>query len=73
MAIDDGDVTGLLAMWVSGDRSALDRLLTDGLVTPRTWTDSYLAAFAMTEGARLISFDTDFQRYPDLDLLPLEP
>ncbi len=27
MAIDDGDVTGLLAMWVSGDRSALDRLI----------------------------------------------
>jgi RNA polymerase sigma-70 factor, ECF subfamily len=27
MSIDDGDVTGLLAMWVSGDRNALDRLI----------------------------------------------
>src|SRR5436309_15160726 len=27
MAVDDGDVTGLLAMWVSGDRNALDRLI----------------------------------------------
>jgi RNA polymerase sigma factor (TIGR02999 family) len=27
MSIDDGDVTGLLATWATGDRNALDRLI----------------------------------------------
>lgn len=35
------------------------------------WTDAYLAAFALAGGHRLVTFDRDFQRYPDLDLLHL--
>lgn len=39
---------------------------------PRQWTDAYLAAFARAGGFRLVSFDADFDRFEDLDLLRLE-
>ena len=52
-------------------RETLDELVTAGLVIRRTWTDSYLAAFAMSGDLRLISFDDDFARFPDLDFLHL--
>lgn len=35
------------------------------------WTDAYLAAFAMSAGCRLVSFDSDFKVFPDLDFLHL--
>jgi len=35
------------------------------------WTDAYLAAFAFATGARLVSFDTDFRRFPGLNFLHL--
>jgi len=35
------------------------------------WTDTYLAALAMFRGCRIISFDTDFNHFPDLDFLHL--
>lgn len=37
------------------------------------WTDAYLAAFATAAGFRLVTFDRDFRRFPDLGLLRLEP
>lgn len=43
-----------------------------GLITPRLWTDAYLAAFARAGGLRLVSFDRDFTRFDGLDLLQLE-
>lgn len=39
--------------------------------SPRLWTDAYLAAFAITSGCRLVSFDADFSRFPQLNLLLL--
>ena len=36
------------------------------------WTDTYLAAFAQAARMRLVSFDTDFTRFQDLDCLILE-
>lgn len=39
----------------------------------RLWTDAYLAAFAMTTDCRLVSFDSDFERYTDLKFLHLAP
>jgi predicted nucleic acid-binding protein len=42
------------------------------LFTPRVWTDAYLAAFAVTHPVRLVSFDSDFSRFPGLDLLRLQ-
>lgn len=37
------------------------------------WTDSYLAAFARFRDCRIVSFDTDFERFPDLNFLHLTP
>ncbi len=37
------------------------------------WTDAYLAAFANTTGCRMVSFDSDFQQFPELDFLHLAP
>lgn len=51
----------LLGAWASGARAA-----------PRMWTDAYLASFARAEGFRFVSFDRDFARFEDLDLLRLE-
>jgi len=61
-----------------GDEPAgLDEVLggwgTELDVRGKDWTDAYLAAFATASGARLISFDADFARYPGLSWLHLEP
>jgi len=47
----------------------LNALIDAGLVTPRLWTDAYLAAFALSSGLRLVSFDSDFGRFPGLNWL----
>ena len=39
--------------------------------SPRIWNDAYLAAFAVTAGAWLVSFDRAFRQYEDLDCLIL--
>lgn len=46
-------------------------LSSDPLLPHRLWADAYLAAFAISSGNRLVSFDQDFQRFPKLDLLLL--
>ncbi len=38
----------------------------------RLWTDAYLAAFAIKSGCRLVSFDADFSRFPQLEFLQLQ-
>lgn len=38
---------------------------------PRLWTDAYLAAFAVSGGLRLVTFDTDFARFGELQRLHL--
>jgi hypothetical protein len=50
--------------------ATFEQLLTSEL-TPRLLTDAYLAAHALAGGMRLVSFDRDFRRFPDLDLLLL--
>lgn len=37
------------------------------------WTDAWIAALASTAGARVVSFDSDFSTFPDLDFLHLRP
>ena len=37
------------------------------------WTDAWIAALASSAGARVISFDSDFTTFPDLDFLHLRP
>lgn len=39
----------------------------------RLWTDAYLAAFSLAGGHRLVSFDSDFSRFPGLNFLHLTP
>lgn len=39
----------------------------------RLWTDAYLAALAIASGCRLVSFDSDFARFPGLNFLHLSP
>lgn len=39
--------------------------------TPRLWTDAYLAAFAVSGGFRLVTFDADFARFGELQRLHL--
>ncbi len=60
MLPDPEGVDELLAQWVR-----------DGIVTPRLWTDAYLAAFAVAGNLRLVTFDKDFERFPGLNLLRL--
>jgi hypothetical protein len=44
--------------------------LANGMI-PRMWTDAYLAAFAISAGMRLVTFDNDFSRFEGLNLLRL--
>lgn len=48
-------------------------LTTDPALPHRLWTDAYLAALAISTDNRLVSFDTNFQRFPGLNLLLLKP
>jgi toxin-antitoxin system PIN domain toxin len=44
----------------------------DSSLPHRLWTDAYLASLAMVSGARMVSFDADFERFPNLELLRLK-
>jgi toxin-antitoxin system PIN domain toxin len=48
-------------------------LTTASALPHRMWTDAYLAAFALAGSHRLVSFDSDFFRFPGLDFLHLAP
>jgi toxin-antitoxin system PIN domain toxin len=37
------------------------------------WTDAWIAALASSAGARVVSFDSDFTTFPDLDFFHLRP
>jgi uncharacterized protein len=55
----------------TGIDEALIRYTSDPGFLPGDWTDAYLAAFAVTAGCRLVSFDAGFVRYPGLERLHL--
>ena len=46
-------------------------LMRQAELPPRLCTDAYLAALAITNQWRLVSFDRDFQLFPGLNLLQL--
>ena len=50
-----------------GLEDRLAELVAADAVTPRLWTDAYLAAFALSAGLRMVSFDRDFGRFAGLD------
>ena len=43
------------------------QLLCSGELPPRLCTDAYLAALAIANGWRLVSFDRDFERFEGLE------
>ena len=61
----------------SGEPSHLDRIWTSPMHLPlasgSTWTDAYLAAFAIGYQASIVTFDTGMRRWPDLSLTLLDP
>lgn len=62
----------ILAPEPEGSETLLEAWATDGNPSRHHWTDAYLAAFATAGAFRLVTFDRDFTRFPDLDLLRLE-
>ena len=60
----------------ANDPSSLDELLGKyvfgGLVTPKNWTDLYLAAFAQGNSMRLVTFDKGFRALTGLHVLILD-
>lgn len=82
-ALDSEGTWHVLRRWLSTpgvfyleEPSGLDELLshwsTELDVRGPGWTDAYLAALAIASGTRLVSFDSDFARYPGLSWLHLE-
>lgn len=61
-----------LAAEPEGCEECLEEWILENTLTPRQWTDAYLAAFAKAGGFRLVSFDGDFTSFDGLDLLRLE-
>lgn len=61
-----------LAAEPEGCEDWLEKWALGTILTPRLWTDAYLAAFAKADGMRLVSFDGDFSRFDGLDRLRLE-
>ena len=47
------------------------QLMREGDLSARLCTDAYLAALAISNGWRLVSFDRDFERFSDLQRLSL--
>lgn len=41
--------------------------------TGKLWTDAWIAAIATENGCRVVSFDSDFAKFPGLDFLHLAP
>lgn len=49
----------------------LERVAEDSGTRGRGWSDAYLAALAIENGAALATFDRDFRKYRDLKLVEL--
>lgn len=60
-----------LAVTEQGGWDVFHRLLRTGSLPTRLCTDAYLAALAISNGWRLVSFDRDFERFERLERLHL--
>ena len=60
-----------IAMPEQGGWDVFHQQLRSGEVPARLCTDAYLAAVAMANGWRLVSFDRDFERFEGLERLAL--
>jgi hypothetical protein len=59
------------ALEPAGCEGAIEHIVLQEELPPRLWTDAYLAAFAISGTMRFVTFDTDFERFEELDLLLL--
>lgn len=53
--------------------NVFSNLTSDPEFPQRLWTDAYIAALALSSGSRIITFDNDFSRFPQLNVLMLHP
>ena len=53
--------------------STLENLCSERGYRKDLWTDAYLAAFAISDWLKLVTFDRNFQQFPGLDCLVLAP
>ena len=60
-----------LAIPASDGWDVFHQLMHEGNLSARLCTDAYLAALAISNGWRLVSFDCDFERFGDLQRLKL--
>ena len=60
VAIEPSEIEGILDKFVTSELAA------------KHLTDAYLAAFAVSSGLRLVTFDQDFERFHGLSLLRLK-
>jgi predicted nucleic acid-binding protein len=60
-----------LANTEHGGWEVFHQLLRTGELPTRLCTDAYLAALAIAHGWRMVSFDRDFERFAQLELLLL--
>jgi toxin-antitoxin system PIN domain toxin len=63
----------MLATEPDGCESSLENWALGEAQSRHQWTDAYLAAFAITGGLRLVSFDSGFSQYGSLDFFRLKP
>jgi toxin-antitoxin system PIN domain toxin len=55
----------------SGVGSKWKDLAVQSTTSPKLWMDAYLAAFALAGGCRMVTTDTGFRKFPDLELVLL--
>ena len=55
----------------SGIEDEWRRLTQGGSASTNTWTDAYLAAFALTRGLKVVSFDGGFGKLPGANAITL--
>ena len=55
----------------TGVESRWKDLAVQSTASPKLWMDAYLAAFALAGGCRMVTTDTGFRKFPDLDLMLL--
>ena len=70
-AVEGSDLLQSLAIPEQGGWDVFHQLLRSAEVPARLCTDAYLAAVAIANGWRLVSFDRDFERFQGLARLAL--
>lgn len=69
--------TALSDVGYIGDSPGLDQRIepwaSESFFSRQLWTDAWIAALAIENGCRVVSFDSDFTRFPGLKFLHLKP